>query len=231
MKEDSLAKIAKGLIVSCQALEHEPLHSSFIMSRMARAATESGAVGIRANSVVDIQAIQDVVDVPIIGIIKAVYEDSNVYITPTLKEARAVCATGVAIVALDATARKRPNNIQLEHVIQVIKEEYPDTILMADTSSLEEVEHACKIGFDLISTTLYGYTEKSQGANISDNDFEFLKQVLIKSSLPVIAEGKIDTPAKAKKVLELGCYSVVCGSIITRPQEITKLFVDEIKKK
>lgn len=33
------------LIVSCQALENEPLHSSFIMSRMALAAAQGGAVG------------------------------------------------------------------------------------------------------------------------------------------------------------------------------------------
>ena len=105
-----LEEINKGLIVSCQALENEPLHSSFIMSRMARAAKESGAIGIRANSVVDIQAIKDTISLPIIGIIKQEYSDSDVFITPTLKEVRAVCATGVEIVAMDATVRKRPND-------------------------------------------------------------------------------------------------------------------------
>ena len=36
----------RGLIVSCQALPNEPLHSSFIMGKMARAAKEGGAIGI-----------------------------------------------------------------------------------------------------------------------------------------------------------------------------------------
>lgn len=48
-------QIKGGLIVSCQALEDEPLHSPFIMSRMAKAALESGATAIRANSIADIR--------------------------------------------------------------------------------------------------------------------------------------------------------------------------------
>ena len=38
MQLDVLERIRGGLIVSCQALPEEPLHSSFIMGRMAVAA-------------------------------------------------------------------------------------------------------------------------------------------------------------------------------------------------
>ena len=48
--EQKLEQLKGHLIVSCQALPHEPLHSSFIMGRMARAAKEGGAMGIRANT-------------------------------------------------------------------------------------------------------------------------------------------------------------------------------------
>ncbi|KAF1297848.1 N-acetylmannosamine-6-phosphate 2-epimerase [Enterococcus sp. JM4C] len=226
---DFKKNVQNGLIVSCQALETEPLHSSFIMSRMAKAAQEAGAVGIRANSIVDIQAIQDVVDLPIIGIIKKVYEDSEVFITPTLKEVRAVCATGVEVIAMDATTRRRPNGESLVDIVSTIKKEFPDTLLMADAATLEDVAYAEKIGFDFIGTTLYGYTEETKGKNIADNDFLHLKQIISQTNLPVIVEGKIDTPTKARKALDIGGYSVVSGGAITRPQEITKRFVDTIQ--
>ena len=74
------------LIVSCQALSNEPLHSSFIMGRMALAAKQGGASGIRANTKEDIKEIQSQVDLPIIGIVKRDYDDSDIYITPTMKE-------------------------------------------------------------------------------------------------------------------------------------------------
>lgn len=62
------------MIVSCQALEDEPLHSSFIMARMALAAEQGGAKGIRANSAEDITAIKELIDLPVIGIVKRDYE-------------------------------------------------------------------------------------------------------------------------------------------------------------
>ena len=100
---------------------------------------------------------------------------------------------------------------------------------MADCSTVEEAVHADELGIDFIGTTLVGYTNQSKGNQINADDFKIIRDILKKVKHPVIAEGNIDTPQKAKRVLELGCYSVVVGSIITRPQVITKRFTDVIE--
>ena len=112
-----LDKLKGKLIVSCQALPDEPLHSSFIMARMALAAKQGGAAGIRAQSKEDIQAIRETVDLPVIGIVKRNYEDSDIYITPTRKEVQELLECGCEIIALDATLRKRPNDENLEDLV------------------------------------------------------------------------------------------------------------------
>lgn len=226
--EENLEQLKNNLIVSCQALPHEPLHSSFIMGRMAKAAKEGGAVGIRANSKEDIEEIQRNVDLPIIGIVKRDYEDCDVYITPTMKEIDELMEVKPEIIAIDATSNLRPKGVTLDEFYKQIRNKYPNQKLMADCSTIEEAIHADELGFDYIGTTLVGYTKKSKGSKIEENDFEIIRKIISKVSNKVIAEGNIDTPEKAKRVLELGCYSVVVGSIITRPQNITKRFTDVI---
>ena len=210
-----LEDIKNHLIVSCQALEYEPLHSSFIMSKMALAAYQGGAKGIRANTIEDIQAIKKEVDLPIIGIIKQEYEGSVVFITPTIKEVDALVKEGVDIIAIDATIRERPHHIYLDDFFKEVRKKYPNQKFMADCSTIEEAIHADELGFDFIGTTMVGYTKESKGLKIEENDFEIIRTIIQKVKHPVIAEGNIDTPQKAKRVLELGCYSVVVGSIIT----------------
>ena len=219
-------KLKKGLIVSCQALDDEPLHSSFIMGRMALAAKMAGASGIRANTVSDIKEIKENVDLPIIGIIKKDYDNSEIYITPTIDEIDALVNEGVEIIATDATNMKRPQNDGLENFYKEIREKYPNIKLMADCSTVEEAVFADKLGFDFIGTTLVGYTPQSKGDQIDADDFKILREIIEKCNHPVIAEGNIDSPEKAKRVLELGAFTVVVGGAITRPQNIAKKFVD-----
>lgn len=232
MTDKSKIKSIEGkLIVSCQALENEPLHSSFIMGRMARAAKEGGAVGIRANTREDIEEIQKQVDLPIIGIVKKDYEGSKVYITPTMDEVDDLMKARPEIIAMDATSDLRPNNKSLDDFFKEVKAKYPDQLFMADCSTVEEAVHADELGFDFIGTTMVGYTDQSRGDKIEANDFEILRKIVEKVSNKVIAEGNINTPEKAKRVIELGAYSVVVGSIITRPQLITKSFVEKMEEK
>lgn len=224
-----VGEIKKHLIVSCQALEDEPLHSSLIMSRMAVAAMQGGAKGIRANSVKDIEAIKKAVPLPVIGIIKRDYKDSDVYITPTYEDVDHLVQVGCDIIAMDATISTRPGCIALDAFFKKVKENHPKQLFMADCSTVEEAVYADELGFDFIGTTLVGYTNQSKGNQINADDFKIIRDILKKVKHPVIAEGNIDTPQKAKRVLELGCYSVVVGSIITRPQVITKRFTDVIE--
>ncbi len=150
------------LIVSCQALPEEPLHSSYIMGRMAVAAKEGGAKGIRANTVADIEEIQKNVDLPVIGIIKRPYGDNPVFITPTMKEIDELMTVKPEIIAMDATLRERPDGKTLDETFAEAKAKYPDQKFMADCATLEEMKHADDIGFDFIGTTLVGYTEQSK---------------------------------------------------------------------
>lgn len=225
-----ISAVKGHLIVSCQALPHEPLHSSFIMGRMARAAAEGGAKGIRANTCEDITEIRKNVDLPIIAIIKRDYPGSSVYITPTIKEIDELMTVNPEIIALDATSALRPDGKTLDEFYHDIRAKYPDQPLMADCSTVEEALHADALGFDFIGTTLVGYTDQSRGDMIEKDDFAIIRTILGAAHHPVIAEGNINTPEKARRVIELGCYSVVVGSIITRPQVITRNFTQEMER-
>ena len=225
--EDRIRALKGKLIVSCQALPQEPLHSSFIMGRMARAAKEGGAAGIRANTKEDIKEIQEVTGLPVIGIVKRDYPDSAVYITPTMKEIEELMEVKPEIIAIDATGALRPGNVTLADFFHQIKEKYPEQKLMADCSTIEEAFFA-ELGFDFIGTTMVGYTPQSRGMKIEANDFEILRTILKKVKHPVIAEGNVNSPEKAKRVIELGSYAVVVGSSITRPQLITKGYAEAV---
>ena len=226
-KESILQGIKAGLIVSCQALTDEPLHGSEFMARMAIAAKEGGAVAIRANGYSDIKAIKEAVNLPVIGIVKRIYADSDVYITPTMKEVEEVIQAGAEIVAIDATKRKRPDGVELASLIRAIREKYPQALIMADVSTLEEGVQACDYGVDLVGTTLSGYT--SYSPSLSGPDLELIKGLVAGVRIPVIAEGRVSSPEEASLCLEKGAWSVVVGTAITRPQEITKNFVKRMQ--
>lgn len=221
-------RIRGGLIVSCQALDDEPMHGSFIMGRFAKAAKAGGAVGIRANTEEDIAEIKRVVDLPVIGIVKREYEGSPVYITPTMKEVDEVVRGGAEICALDATKRPRPSGVTLAGLVREIRKKYPALLLMADTSGFEEMKEAEALGFDFIGTTMRGYTDDTRGIVIPD--FDLIRKAAVELHTSIIAEGGIWEPSQLSRALASGAFAAVIGGAITRPQNITKRFVDAIGK-
>jgi len=230
-KAQLLNQIKGGVIVSVQAEKTEPLGKSEIIAAMAKTVVMGGAVGIRACYGENITAIKKAVDVPVIGISKDVYPDSDVFITPTWEECRKILDTNPDILALDATLRKRPKGEKLDDIVNKIRD-YSETLIMADCATFADAENASRLGFDFIGTTLSGYTRETEARNIPYNpDFELIEQIVkaFGDDIPIIAEGRIWAPEDAKRVYDLGVFSMVVGSVITRPHHITKRFVDALK--
>lgn len=228
-KEQLLKQIEHGLIVSCQALEHEPLYTpeGGIMPLMAKAAAMSGAVGIRANTVRDITQIKAAVDLPVIGIIKKDYPGTPMYITVTMDEVDALVGCGVDILAVQGTGALRPDGSTAAEFIRAVKAKYPHQPVMADIATFEEAMACAEAGADFVGTTMRGYTPETTGIN--DIDFEFVAKLAKGCPAKVIAEGHIHYPEQARKALEAGAFALVVGGAITRPAEITARFTAAIR--
>lgn len=220
-----IEQVRGRLVVSCQALEDEPLFGSHIMARMALAAQMGGAAAIRANTPEDVQAIKETTNLPIIGLYKS--GESGVYITPTVQHALDIANAGADVIALDATQRPRPNGDTLAAQIEAVHAH--GRLVLADVSTLEEALAAQLAGADLAAPTLSGYTDYSP--QLEGPDYALLQAMVQTLKIPVIAEGRIRTPQEARMALDYGAVAVVVGSAITRPQLITEQFAKELLRK
>ena len=210
-------QLPRGLIVSCQAAAGEALASPTILAAMAQAVVAGGAVAIRAEHPDNIAAIRCAVAVPVIGLYKRRYPDSELHITPTLAEARAVMAAGADVVALDATRRARPHGETLEDIITGLRDRIP---VMADVATVAEGLRAAELGCEFISTTLSGYTAETAGRfGETEPDFDLVSALCDRLSgrAPVVAEGRISNPEQVAEMFRRGAFAVVVGTAITRP--------------
>lgn len=213
------------LIVSVQAYPGEPMRHPETMAQIAQAVVEGGAAGVRAQGVGDIALIHERVAVPVIGLWKD--GASGVYITPTLRHARAVRAAGADVVALDGTRRARPDGRTLAETIAALRADEPDSpgdvVVMADCGSVDDALAAAAAGVDIVGTTLSGYT--GERPRTEGPDLDLIARIAAElPETPLIAEGRIHTPADAVEALRAGAHAVVVGTAITHPTSITGWF-------
>lgn len=226
---DLIAKMKKQIVVSCQALDDETLNHPLVIQKMALACVKGQAKFLRLSQYEHIKAIKKVVNVPVIELIKKHYENSDVYITPTIEEIKQLISLNVDIIALDATLQIRPKE-NLEEIVNWFRQNYPKQILLADCSTLQDDLNSERLGFDLIATTLRGYTKATTGLNNIDNNFAFVKSLIKNLKTPIVVEGGIWTVKQAEQLLKLDIHCIVVGSAITRPQAICERFMQIVNK-
>lgn len=228
MKE-VIKDLKNGLIVSCEAYEDEPLYGGDTVTRLAIAAEEGGAVAIKTSGIKNIKSIKENVKIPVIGSIRIIPEEfdkkRDVIITPTILAAETACDLGVDILSFDCTIRNNRSYEYLKDFIKSLKI-ICDIPLMAEISTLEEAVFAAENEVDIISTSLSRDVEGVEFINKPDK--KIVENISKITNIPINSEGKITNYKEAVDLLKAGAYSVTVGSAITRPQTITKRFVDYI---
>ncbi|WP_314425662.1 N-acetylmannosamine-6-phosphate 2-epimerase [uncultured Microbacterium sp.] len=219
---DILDELRRGLVVSCQAYPGEAMRDPRTMAQVAQAAVVGGAAGIRVQGLDDIRAVA-AMSVPVIGLWKD--GDSDVFITPTLDHAKAVADAGADVVAIDGTRRPRPDGRSLAETIAALRE-HTNALIMADCGSLDDALAAEAAGADILGTTLAGYT--SERPKTEGPDVELIAELAARCATPVMAEGRIHSPAQAAQAAAAGAFAVCVGTAITHPTTITSWFVSAL---
>lgn len=226
-----IKRLKNKVIVSCQAMPAEPLYKEECITAMMKSVVNGGAQGLRVAGVRDVKIAKSLFEIPVIGLTKPDVIPKNwkeiVYITPTLKDVVDLIQAGADIVAFDGTQRPRPK-CTLEEIIKYIKINRRKS--MADISTLEEGIKCAELGADILSTTLSGYTAQSP-IETDGPDFKLLEALVKETDKPVVLEGRIWEPEQINRAFELGAHAVVIGSAITRPQLITKRFINGVEGK
>lgn len=225
LSPQDLEDLRGHLIVSCQAYPGEPMRDPRTTGQVAASAVIGGAAAVRVQGLADVQHTRSAVEVPVIGLWKDGHD--GVFITPSLQHALAVAHAGAHVVAIDGTRRVRPDGLTLAQTVAGIHAE-SHALVMADCGSFEDAAAAVEAGADLVGTTLSGYT--GERPKTSGPDLELLGQIAAADfGVPLIAEGRLHTPAQARQALDAGAFAVVVGTAITHPATITGWFAEALK--
>ncbi len=216
MTTSLLDTLRGGLIVSCQPVDNGPLDSIPAIVGFALAARDGGARALRIEGADNVAAVAKACDLPIIGIAKRDLPNSPVRITPYLEDVAALAAAGAHVIAVDATMRERP--VEVAQLLAAIHSH--GRLAMADLSNIEEARAAHAMGFDILGTTMSGYT----GGTIPEApDLAFVTACKALGGF-VVAEGRYNAPVLAAAAIAAGADAVCAGSAITRTEHVTGWF-------
>lgn len=231
--DDVTSKLKNKIIVSVQAEGNEPLNKPDHLLAISQSVINGGAGGLRLCGIRNISFISKSIEIPIIGLTKLEPTPINwldsVYITATMEDLKLLLKTSIDFIAIDGTKRPRADGTTLLNQIKLIKQE--GKRIVCDISTFEEGFNAIKLGADLISTTLSGYTKETRYKVNEGPDFDLLAELTEESKVPVIMEGRIWSPQDVKKAFTIGAYAVVIGTAITKPQVITRRFVASVPER
>ena len=220
LKQSLLDQLQGSLVVSCQAPDGDPFRDAASMARFAAAANLGGAAAIRANGPADIIAVRNACPLPVFGIQKRMQRDGKLLITPSFEDACSLVDAGAAVVAVECTARaQRFGALELIRRIRANLQ----VPVMADIATIEEALAAEDAGADLVASTMRGYTAETDSVCVFEP--AFIAELVRRLNVPVLAEGRVNTPEQAVQALAAGAHAIIVGTAITRPQAITSRFV------
>ncbi|HWL67992.1 MAG TPA: putative N-acetylmannosamine-6-phosphate 2-epimerase [Geminicoccus sp.] len=216
-----LDQLRGGLVVSCQPVTGGPMDRVDIVVALALAARDGGAVGLRIEGAANVRAVREACDLPILGLIKRDLPDSPVRITPWREDVQALAEAGADVIAFDATHRPRP--VPVPDLLAMVRQ--AGRLAMADCADMADARAAAAMGVDVVGTTMSGYT----GGPVPDApDLDFVRAAAAELDLPVLAEGRFNTPDAAAQAIQAGAFTVVVGSAITRTEHVTGWFAQAV---
>jgi N-acylglucosamine-6-phosphate 2-epimerase len=214
----------RGLVVSIQPEPESVLNEPETVALLARCAIANGAVGVRIEGTIRIAAVRAATRAPIIGLVKRAYPGFAPYITATLLEVREAIDAGADMIAVDATPRTRPDGSSLSDALATIHAR--GRLAMADCADEDDLRAAAALGFDLVGTTLAGYTDATRGRPLPALDLV----AAVASDLPgVVLEGGVREPAQVRAAFAVGADVVVVGTALTNLDAAIRAFAAGVR--